>query len=135
MGPDPSHQLTERDIHDYQLPAKIGDKWKELVRAWHFKHADIKRIEKDQGGYTMECCVEVLMCWMGREGRNANVQKLAEALEKAKLKNVADELMCNDTTQVRLLYASVEIKHKLERNRRYALCFVRTSHFWDEAEQ
>ena len=135
MGLDPSHQLTERDIHDYQLPEKIGDKWKELARAWHFKHADIKRIEKDQGGSTMECCIELLMCWMGREGRNANVEKLAGALEKAKLKNVADELMCNDTTQVRLLYASVEIKHKLERNRGYALCFVRTSHFWDEAEQ
>ena len=77
--------MTGKDIHDYQLPGKI------------------KRIEKDQGGFIRECCIELLVCWMGREGRSATVEKVAEALEKAELKNVANELKCMDTTQVRLL--------------------------------
>ena len=103
MGLDPSHQLTEKDIHDYQLPEKIGGKWRDLARALDYSQANINRIQKDEGGATKECCIEVLVCWMGREGRNATVEKLADALVKAELKNVADELMCMDTTQVRLL--------------------------------
>jgi len=104
MGLDPCHRLTERDIHDYQLPEKIGGKWRDLARALDYSQANINRIQKDQGGSTKECCIEVLVCsWMGREGRNATVKKLAEALVKAELKNVADELMCMDATQVRIL--------------------------------
>ncbi|XP_020632372.1 ankyrin-1-like [Orbicella faveolata] len=99
MGLDPSHQLTEKDIHDYQLPEKIGGKWRDLARALDYSQANINRIQKDQGGSTKECCIEVLVCWRGREGRNATVEKLAGALVKAELKNVADELMCMDTTQ------------------------------------
>ena len=104
MGLEPSHWVTERDIHDYQLPEKIGDKWKDLARALDssdYCQANIDRIQKDQGGSTKECCIEVLMCWRGREGRNATVEKLAEALVKAELKNIADELTCMDTNQVR----------------------------------
>ena len=104
MGLDPSHQMTERDILDYQLPEKIGDKWRDLARALDssdYCQANIDWIQKDQGGSTTECCIEVLMCWMGREGRNATVEKLAEALVKAELKNIADELMCMDANQVR----------------------------------
>ena len=111
MGLDPSHQVKERDINDYQLPEKIGDKWKDLARALDSSdhcQANINRIQKDQGGSTKECCIEVLMCWRGREGRNATVEKLAEALVKALLKNIADELMCKDTNQVRLLKITVQ---------------------------
>ena len=106
MGLDPSRQVKERDIHDYQLPEKIGGKWKDLARALDSSdhcQANINRIQKDQGGSTKECCIEALMCWRGREGRNATVGKLAEALVKAELKNIADELMCMDMTPVRLL--------------------------------
>ena len=101
MGLDPNHRVTERDIHDYQLPEKIGDKWRDLARALKYREASINRIQKDQGGSTTECCIEVLMCWRGREGRNATVERLAEALVKAELKNIADELMCMDANQVR----------------------------------
>ena len=123
MGLDPSHQVTERDIHDYQLPEKIGGKWKDLARALDssdYCQANIDRIQTDQGGSTKECCIEVLVGWRRREGRDATVEKLAEALVKAQLKNIADELMCMDTTQVRLLKISVETRHKLEQNGRYA---------------
>ena len=105
MGLDPSHPMTEEDILDYQLPEKIGCKWKDLTRRLNkSRHcqANIDRIQKDHGS-TEECCIEVLVCWMRREGRSATVEKLAEALVKAGLRNVADELMCMDTTQVRLL--------------------------------
>ena len=74
-----------------------------MARALDYSQATINRIQKDQGGSTKECCIEALVCWMGREGRNATVKKLTEALVKAELKNVADELMCMDATQVRLL--------------------------------
>ena len=98
--------MKERDIHDYQLPEKIGGKWKDLARALDssdYCQANINRIQKEQGGSTKECCIEVLMCWRGREGRNATVEKLAEALKRAQLRNIADELMFMDTTPVRLL--------------------------------
>jgi len=101
MGLDPSHQLTESDIHDNKLPGKIGSKWKDLARALGYEEADIDSIQTDQSGCTKECCIAVLVRWMGREGKNATVQKLAEALIKAELKNVADKLMCMDTIQVR----------------------------------
>lgn len=105
MSLHPSHQVKQRDIHAFQLPDKIGGKWKDLARALDSSdhcEANITRIQKDQGGCTKECCIEVLTSWRGREGRNATVGKLAEALVKAQLKNIADEL-CMDTTQVRLL--------------------------------
>ena len=101
MGLDPSHQVTERDIHEYQLPEKIGDKWRDLARALKYSLASINRIQKDQCGSTKECCIEVLVRWKCQEGRDATVEKLAEALVKAQLKNIADELMCMDTNQVR----------------------------------
>ena len=93
--------MTESDIHDYQLPEKIGDKWRDLARALKFREANIDSIQKDQGGSTKECCIAVLVRWMGRVGRNATVKKLLAALIQAELKNVADELMSMDTTQVR----------------------------------
>ena len=99
MGLDPSHQLTESDIHDNKLPGKIGSKWRDLARALGYEEADIDSIQTDQSGCTKECCIAVLVRWMGREGMN--VQKLAAALIKAELKNVADKLMCMDTIQVR----------------------------------
>ena len=44
----------------------------------------------------------------GGTGRYSTVGKLAEALVKAQLKNIADELMCKDTNQVRLLKITVQ---------------------------
>jgi len=100
MGLDPNHKMIEKDIHDYKLPGKIGEKWRDLARALDYKQADIESIHKEQGGSSRECCIVVLVRWMGREGRNAIVEKLAEALEKVELRNVADELMCLDITKV-----------------------------------
>ena len=101
MGLDPSHEMTEGDIHLYQLPEKIGDKWRDLARALNYNEANIDSIQKDQFGSTRECCIAVLVRWMGREGQNATVKKLAAALTRVQLKNVADKLMRMDTTQVR----------------------------------
>ena len=103
MGLDPSHQVIDSDIHDYRLPEKIGGKWRDLARALKYSEAVINRIQEDHSGSTKECCIEVLVCWIGREGQDATVEKLAEALKRAELKNIADKLMCTDTTEVRLL--------------------------------
>jgi len=96
--------MIEKDIHDYKLPRKIGEKWRDLARALDYTQADIESIYKEQGGSSWESCIVVLVRWMGREGRKAIVEKLAEALARAELRNVADELMCMDEiTQVCLL--------------------------------
>ena len=100
MGLDPSHQVTESVIRDYKLPEKIGDKWRDLARALKYSEAIINRILKDQGGSTKECCIEVFVSWIRREGQDATIGILAEALKRAELKNIADELM--DATLVRL---------------------------------
>ena len=101
MGLEPSHQMTEEDIQVYQLPDNIGHKWKDLARALKLKEASIDSIQKDQFGLTKECCITVLVRWMGREGRNATVKKLAAALTKVELKSVADKLMRMNTPEVR----------------------------------
>ena len=101
MGLDPSHQLTEGTIHERQLPEHVGDRWRDLARALGYNQSSIDTIETDKGSRTKECCIAVLVRWMGREGRNATVGNLAEALIKIELKSVADKLMCADTNQVR----------------------------------
>ena len=79
MGLDPNHKMIEKDIHDYQLPCKIGEKWRGLARALDYKQEDIDLIQKEQGGSSRECCIVVLVRLMGREGQKAIVEKLAEA--------------------------------------------------------
>ena len=85
--------MTERDIHESQLPEHIGDKWRDLARALYYSQAVIEAIQKEQGNSTKECCITVLVQWMGQEGRDATAGKLAKALTTIKLKSVADKLM------------------------------------------
>lgn len=94
MSLDPSHQLTERDVHESQLPEDIGDKWRDLARVLDYNEAAIDAIQKEQGSSTKECCIAVLVRgWMRREGVDATVGKLAEALIKIELKSVAEKLI------------------------------------------
>ena len=101
IGLNPSHQLTEDILHQYQLPEQIGDRWRDLARAFGYSEAIIDATEKDKGSFTKECCIAILVRWMGREGRDATVGKLAEALIKIELKNLAETLMCANSSQVR----------------------------------
>ena len=100
MGLNPSQQLTENIIHEIQLPEHVGNRWKDLARALGYNQSIIDAIEKEKGGCIKECCIEVLVRWMRREGGNATVGNLAEALIKIELKSLADKLMCADTNQV-----------------------------------
>ena len=94
MGLDPSHQLTEQDIHASQLPDNIGVKWKDLARELGFYESTIETIEKEKGCSTKECCIElVIVRWMREKGIEATAGKLAEAFERIGLKNLADSLM------------------------------------------
>ena len=100
MGLDPSHQLTEGIIHGSQLPEHVGNRWRDLARALGYNQSVIDAIEKDNGSCTKECCIAVLVSWIGREGRDATTGNLAEALINIKLKSLADKLMFADTSQV-----------------------------------
>ena len=50
-------------------------------------------IEKKNLYCNKECCIELLVWWMRKNGTEASVGKLKEALERVKLKNVADNLI------------------------------------------
>ena len=50
-------------------------------------------IEKKNLYCNKECCIELLVRWMRKNGTEATVGKLKEALEKVELKNMADNLI------------------------------------------
>ena len=102
MGMDQSYQLTEGIIHRCQLPEHVGDRWRDLARALGYDQAAIEAIQKEQGSSRKECCIAILVRWIGWGGLNATAGKLAEALVKIELKNVAEKLICLDTNQVGL---------------------------------
>ena len=93
QGLGSSHQMTERDIHDCQLPDGIGVKWKDLARALGYNQAFINAIKEDKCNSTKECCIELLCRWLSREGRDATTGKLVKALKKIELKKLADNLI------------------------------------------
>lgn len=76
--------MTENDINDdkLQLPDGIGIKWKELARVLGYKNATIEAIEKEKGSSTKECCIDLLVRWISREGSEATAGRLADAFEK-----------------------------------------------------
>ena len=65
-------------------------KWTKLARVLGHKNAIIEAIEKEKGSSTKECCIDLLVRWIGREGSEATAGRLAEALEKIERKNLAD---------------------------------------------
>ena len=93
--------MTEADFHEKKLPDDIGVKWRDLARALGFKEAFID-ITKDKNHCARECCIEVLVCWLRKEGKDATAEKLFEALVKIKLKIVAERfpLKRSDPNQV-----------------------------------
>jgi len=101
MGLDRNHQMTEHDIHVSQLPDSIGVKWKDLARALGFIEATIEAIEKEKGSFIKECCIQFLVRWLCQNGEGATAGKLADALTRIGLKNLADKLIkAKDPSQV-----------------------------------
>ena len=94
--------MKEADFHGKKLPDDIGVKWRDLARAVGFSQASIDIIEKDKDHSARECCIEVLVLWLRREGKDATAEKLVEALVEIGLKIVADRFPCkpSDTSQV-----------------------------------
>lgn len=103
MGLSPSHKILEpADIHDYKLPDNIGLKWKDLARELNYYQPTIEAIETGKVYRTKECCIELLVLWIKREGNNATAVRLADALRRIGLRNLADLLVCpiSDPCQV-----------------------------------
>ncbi|XP_068725408.1 uncharacterized protein PF3D7_1120000-like [Montipora capricornis] len=83
--------LSENDVYEKRLADDIGQQWKDLGRALGFHQASIDNIEQEKGNNSKECCIEVLVRWLRRDGKEgATVGKLVEALTKIELKNLAD---------------------------------------------
>lgn len=109
MGLEPSHQMTERDIHYYKLPDEIGDNWRDLARALNYKETKIKSIETEKGNSNRECCIELLALWLRKEGKDATAGKLAEVLIGIEIKSAADRLIKpKDQSQVSLTSRLIE---------------------------
>ena len=92
LGLGLNHEITESDIHDSEIPDNIGHKWKDLARALDYNEATIEEIEKEKGFSSKECCIQLLVRWLRREGKDATAGKLAKALKRIGLKNLADNL-------------------------------------------
>ena len=94
--------LTEADFHEKKLADDIGLKWKDLARALGFNQAFVDVTETEKNHCARECCIEVLVRWLRREGKDATAEKLLEALVKTGVENVADRFLCkpNDTNKV-----------------------------------
>ncbi|XP_074617414.1 uncharacterized protein LOC141876609 [Acropora palmata] len=90
LGWDRNYTLTEADLHEKELSDDIGLKWRDLARKLGFKEAFIDGTEKQKHNCTKECCIEVLIRWLQREGKGATAEKLFEALDKIGLKNLAE---------------------------------------------
>ena len=50
-------------------------------------------IEEEKRNITKECCIEFLVQWIHYKGTESTVGKLKEALERMKLKDVAENLI------------------------------------------
>ena len=91
---DPNVGMTESIIHEHQLPKLIGpEKWRDLARMLDFSENDIDMIQAEKTNCPKECCIAVIVKWIHRRGQDATVGKLADALTKIELKNVADILL------------------------------------------
>lgn len=108
---DPTLVLTEKLIHENQLPELIGPvKWKDLARVLGFSETNIDEIQIEKECCPKECCIAVLVRWIRRKGREATVAELAEALIKIELKSVADILLGEYNTFNHFTYCSVCLK-------------------------
>ena len=107
--------MKEADFHAKKLPVDIGVKWKDLARELEFSQASIEIIAKENFHNAKECCIEVLVRWLRREGKDATAEKLVEALVEIGLKNVADRFPSkpSDTSQVILTDIHIYIIHSI----------------------
>ncbi|PFX17952.1 Receptor-interacting serine/threonine-protein kinase 1 [Stylophora pistillata] len=90
---DPLHPLTEAHVYKCCLHEDIGGRWKELARNLGFKRVEVDAIQSENSTES-ERCIHLLVRWMEREGqKGATVGKLAEALTKTRLTNLAERLI------------------------------------------
>ena len=102
--------MSESDIHNYKLPYRIGVKWKDLARALGYFEPRIDAIEEEKCHCPKECCIKVLVLWMNREGDEATAARLADALKRIGLKNLADILIYPiDPSQVSMLLSQLAL--------------------------
>ena len=94
---DPLQPLTEALVHERNLHEDIGSRWKELARNLGFKRVVVEAIQ-NENQQESERSFHLLVRWIEREGQEgATAGKLADALKKTELKNLAERLigMCH----------------------------------------
>ncbi|CAH3133681.1 unnamed protein product [Porites lobata] len=108
LGLSPNHKMSESDIHDYKFPHH-------LARALGYFELRIDAIEEEKCHCPKECCIKVLVLWMNREGDEATAARLADALRRVGLKNLADILIYPiDPSQINVFEMEIrEMKSQL----------------------
>lgn len=102
--------MSESDIHNDKLPYHIGVKWKDLARALGYFEPRIDAIEEEKCHCPKECRIKVLVLRMNREGDEATAARLADALKRKGLKNLADILIYPiDPSQVSMLLSQLAL--------------------------
>eukprot|EP00058_Branchiostoma_floridae_P008285 XP_002593773.1 hypothetical protein BRAFLDRAFT_104344 [Branchiostoma floridae] len=91
----------------FAVAEETGTKWKDLARTLDLKEAQIDGIASRHRGNLKECCMDVLETWRLREGRDATVQALQQALIQAELAAVAD-MISEMYTTIGLFLADVQ---------------------------
>lgn len=97
MSLDPLQPLTEALVHERNLHEDIGSRWKELARNLGFKRVVVEAIQNENQKES-ERSFHLLVRWIEKEGQEgATAGKLADALKKTELKNLAERLigMCH----------------------------------------
>ncbi|XP_066264100.1 uncharacterized protein [Branchiostoma lanceolatum] len=82
-----------KDVSKYFLYIKdnVADGWKDLAQKLGFSWADVKTIDDRNKDYKSRC-QDVLGEWQSRNGNDATIGVLMNALEEVKLKKVVDGL-------------------------------------------
>ncbi|XP_078693320.1 uncharacterized protein LOC144923019 [Branchiostoma floridae x Branchiostoma belcheri] len=89
-----SKRIKTQDLPDAidVVVSKVRHDWRELGRKLGLEQVDIEATYEKHPGDPTECCREVLELWRRSNGAQATLEKLGEALRKARHVNVAEEI-------------------------------------------
>lgn len=137
MSLDPLQPLTEALVHERNLHEDIGSRWKELARNLGFKRVVVEAIQNENQKES-ERSFHLLVRWIEREGQEgATAGKLADALKKTELKNLAERLI-GPSNGRRTILIEITGTFELDDGNEVMLgidCFGKTIYFmWPESE-
>ena len=97
--------VTETQLND--ISEEVGNCWKDVGIKLGMSAARIKNID-EENRINREKALAILIGWKWKEGRNATVGKLADVLEKAERKDIAEKLLGELKNKLQLSWLGTE---------------------------